>query len=416
MKISRLTLFLLGSNAVLLWFYVNKPAPLPMAEIYARAASQPATVRSADLVQGDSLAPLASPVIVTNEFKWSQLEAEDYRTYIKRLRQIGCPEQTIRDIIIADLDKLMSPRFKALEPQEEPKYWKAEEKDLRPKDEIYSKLFQKQNLDFEKRQVIQELMGIDLVAERAGVLGETDAMSKRLNFLPTDKLSTVRMIHDRTALEESSIREGALATGDALSAGDKARLQKAQAERERQIAALLSPEEFERYQLWYSPSAFRARVALAPLNPTEEEFRAVYHLQSQFDSNWMGVDTENLPPELQTDYQNSHAALQEQVKEKLGTDRFKQFEEAQDVDYRQLRIASAQYGLSPETISDVLGFKKIVLDQRARLLTEPHISPAHREMVTAAINEETEKAVVEVMGPKAYQFYIKSGAGKWIKP
>src|SRR5690349_901682 len=43
---------------------------------------------------------------VTNQITWDQLESEDYRTYITRLRTINCPEQTIRDIIIADLDKL----------------------------------------------------------------------------------------------------------------------------------------------------------------------------------------------------------------------------------------------------------------------------------------------------------------------
>src|SRR6185436_17865409 len=33
----------------------------------------------------------------TNDFRWAQLESEDYREYITRLRAIGCPEQTIRD-------------------------------------------------------------------------------------------------------------------------------------------------------------------------------------------------------------------------------------------------------------------------------------------------------------------------------
>src|SRR6266436_7828684 len=46
-------------------------------------------------------------VVVSNDFRWTQLESEDYRTYIARLRSIGCPEQTIRDLIIADIDKLL---------------------------------------------------------------------------------------------------------------------------------------------------------------------------------------------------------------------------------------------------------------------------------------------------------------------
>jgi hypothetical protein len=47
--------------------------------------------------------PILSPV-KAESFSWSDLEATDYRIYIANLRGIGCPEQTIRDIIAADLD------------------------------------------------------------------------------------------------------------------------------------------------------------------------------------------------------------------------------------------------------------------------------------------------------------------------
>ncbi len=36
-------------------------------------------------------------------FQWSQLESADYPTYIANLRGIGCPEQTIREILAADV-------------------------------------------------------------------------------------------------------------------------------------------------------------------------------------------------------------------------------------------------------------------------------------------------------------------------
>lgn len=39
-------------------------------------------------------------------FRWSQLESTDYRQYIANLRGIGCPEQTIRDIVTADVASL----------------------------------------------------------------------------------------------------------------------------------------------------------------------------------------------------------------------------------------------------------------------------------------------------------------------
>ena len=44
------------------------------------------------------------------KFQWRLLESPDYRTYIANLKAIGCPEQTIRDIIVADVDGLYAPR------------------------------------------------------------------------------------------------------------------------------------------------------------------------------------------------------------------------------------------------------------------------------------------------------------------
>ena len=58
----------------------------------------------------------ASPQIRTNVvfrrqfFSWSELESPDYAKYIANLRDIACPEQTIRDIIIADVNALYARR------------------------------------------------------------------------------------------------------------------------------------------------------------------------------------------------------------------------------------------------------------------------------------------------------------------
>ena len=49
-------------------------------------------------------------------FRWSQLESTNYRTYMANLRAIGCPEQTIRDIVTADVHALYAMRRNRLPP------------------------------------------------------------------------------------------------------------------------------------------------------------------------------------------------------------------------------------------------------------------------------------------------------------
>jgi hypothetical protein len=48
-------------------------------------------------------------------FRWSQIESTDYPKYIANLRAIGCPEQTIREIIATDLSDLYAPRRESLQ-------------------------------------------------------------------------------------------------------------------------------------------------------------------------------------------------------------------------------------------------------------------------------------------------------------
>ena len=56
---------------------------------------------------------VADPAKPTQSFDWRMVESEDYKKYIANLRAIGCPEETIRDIIIADVNKLFASRKRA---------------------------------------------------------------------------------------------------------------------------------------------------------------------------------------------------------------------------------------------------------------------------------------------------------------
>ena len=55
-------------------------------------------------------APVERIVHEVEPFHWSQIEADDYQTYVENLSRIGCPEETIRDLVKQDLDKLYDQR------------------------------------------------------------------------------------------------------------------------------------------------------------------------------------------------------------------------------------------------------------------------------------------------------------------
>src|SRR5687767_1641565 len=88
--------------AVLLRPKSEKPAPALAPEVQQPVASRrPVTTRP-------TLAPMPS------SFHWSQLESSDFQQYMANLRGIGCPEETVRDLVLAEVNKLYAPKFAAL--------------------------------------------------------------------------------------------------------------------------------------------------------------------------------------------------------------------------------------------------------------------------------------------------------------
>jgi hypothetical protein len=72
--------------------------------------------------------------LLNRPLNWSALESTNYVTYIERLTAFGCPEETIRDIIIADITKLYAERKAALRAQlPPPKYWQSPGPGPRPR-------------------------------------------------------------------------------------------------------------------------------------------------------------------------------------------------------------------------------------------------------------------------------------------
>src|SRR5678816_2007659 len=91
-----LAFILLGVNLALALALLRSP----------RTGSRGQTVE--ELASGSSGLGKTNVVLRRQYFTWREIESDDYPTYVANLRDINCPEQTIRDIIIADVNALYS--------------------------------------------------------------------------------------------------------------------------------------------------------------------------------------------------------------------------------------------------------------------------------------------------------------------
>ena len=88
MRFARSNLTLLALNIVwltVLSVWLTRRGELAKPEVRVEYVTNFAAVeRSSAFI-------LVTNLVATNDFRWSQLESEDYRAYITRLRSIGCP-------------------------------------------------------------------------------------------------------------------------------------------------------------------------------------------------------------------------------------------------------------------------------------------------------------------------------------
>ena len=126
MNTRTLVSLVVGLAAGLAFGYLAAPAAKPPALPLAAAPSAEAKAAPA----ASAPKPRTLTQIVTNtiaqKFDWNSVESDDYKKYIANLRSIGCPEETIRDIITADVNKLYDAKRKALAgPKKKFEFWKA---------------------------------------------------------------------------------------------------------------------------------------------------------------------------------------------------------------------------------------------------------------------------------------------------
>src|SRR5262245_25708935 len=110
-NLSWLIILSLAANAVLAGIYLKRHAPASHAAVSESAASDQKSEsqdkqrsklfgvrRSSETAESDTQTGRAKSAATA----WKDLQSDDLKEFIRRLRGAGCPEETVRDIIVAE--------------------------------------------------------------------------------------------------------------------------------------------------------------------------------------------------------------------------------------------------------------------------------------------------------------------------
>jgi len=351
-------------------------------------------------------------------FDWSRVESEDFRQFISNMRSIGVPEETIRDIIIAEINKIYAAKVNALYPPPSTfEFWKASTdrggrggrgggpggpggRVVPTSREIEAQV---RALDTEKRDVIKELLGISMETAMKKWNGRPSDEDYRLAFLTAEKREQVRSLQERLQNEQRSI------WGDDSIPNEEKRakflaLRDAQSN---ELKSLLTPREYEDYQLRTSRTAERMRATLGSFEASEQEFREIFRLRSDFEDRFFGQDMDD-----QT-RQAAEAALQRSLANTLGQDRYTEYQLSQDDRYRNIHDFAQRNELPTETARAIYDIQSVVEQERQQILSDASLAAQDRELILAAMAQETQQVLASTLGPELYETY-SSRDGRWV--
>ncbi len=228
---------------------------------------------------------MAGDAKVKFDFRWSQIETTNYATFVENLRHIECPEQTIREIVAAELKVQQRERARALFLERRQQFWRPEfgqsEMHSVPESE-------------EAGRELQEL--VDMLLQSNGASGgltkvdDAPFEAPRFDGPLAPKQDALRSWWERfDALEGQFIQA---TSGEDLTLEQANQLTELRAQRQKELASLLTPSELTEYDVRYSSNANALRDALRGIDVTEAEFRALFLAEKSYDAAVMALDLE----------------------------------------------------------------------------------------------------------------------------
>lgn len=389
--------------ARLLWEAAAAPSP----EIPGATNQRPLRLRL------HSLPPIHLRTEVRS-LDWRSIESSDYPTYIANLREIGCPEETIRDIILADVNKLYAARRRALSgPQPDWTFWR--HADEIPEDDAVAKAelaFQEQReaLEAERKKLIHALLGESSIQAEFAEEVEEATQDRDLRFLSSEK---------RQSMAEATTRwrrahEAAAQTTDEA---ESLRLhQAADKALEEAVGKVLTPQEREEYELRSSPLANELRDRLRGFGASREEFEQLFKIEREYlqtQAELRDLQTSGADPQALEKQEAAAIEQEARIRELLGDKRYPDFERSSDPDYQTLFSLTKDHAMPTDLANQVWTMRREVETQTARIRENPLLNAEQKVRALDAIRVETQAAIIDVLGEPLLDDYQRQGGG-WI--
>jgi hypothetical protein len=381
----------LGINAFLTWERLQSK---PSQTVLRRELPPTRTLTT------NILRPIRTNIIVRPQFlTWRDIESDDYTTYVQNLRAIGCPEQTIRDIIVADVNELFAHRraTELFNPTHE--WWRSQPDPKR----IAEAAAQRHALETERRALLTRLLGPGW--ELSGSLlteypdSQTTLDGPLLGDLPLETKHAVRQIELDAKNREQAYLEEATEQGVPP---DPAKLAQLRKETRDELARILSPQQLEEYLLRYSDTAGKLRGALKDFDPSPDEFRQLFRAADAIDQELASIASATDPVNIRR-RQELENLREAKIAETLGPDRYRLYKLNQDPLFQRAKETALKLGAPPEAAVTLYNIDRETELERRRILADNSLTPDEQALHLTQTDKERLNSIRKVLGEEAFR-------------
>lgn len=340
---------------------------------------------------------------------WSALRADDLRTMVARLREAGFPATIIRGIVNAEVQAQFSARMRAISRVvEETPYW-------RPpltRSSNNPKLFEeRQQIYRDRAKLLRELLGPNIYEDTT--IDPSAAQRRMYGDLPQSKIDMIQRINEDYAEMTAQVR--AAAQGITLPE-DREKMALLEREKRADLAALLTPEELENYEMRSSTTAMRLRSTMTYMNATEAEFRTIFRIQHEYESRLYPPSTGGLTMYTSEMAQQRQAATNEmnaRIRAALGEARGTDFIRASNYDFQQMAQLAQRENRPMSDVARAYDLRESATKESARIGGDAALSPEQKRLALRSLAQNTKAQLSAALGPTAAETYAKSAM--WLQ-
>jgi hypothetical protein len=267
-------------------------------------------------------------------------------------------------------------------------------------------------LQREQTELMKQLLGGSLNDLFADTAENKALLRHQIGDIPPEKIDRLYA----TAMdfgEKISQIYAAANQGRTMLNADREKLMTLERGYREELEKFLTPGEVAEFMMHGSMTGGQLRSSLAPFQPTEQEYRAIFPVyqafQQQFPSQMTGLSTEQAAARRIAEEQ-----MNTQLTALIGADRAADFKQAIDPNSNQLNRLVARLELPISAATKVTEVQKDIQSRAMALTANTSLSPTERSAQYAALASEASTKLSTTLGARGLEAYKQYG-GQWLQ-